>query len=122
YREYFELWLRMAKNIGQAGRPAVLVGGGFAVPDNLEPCIERRYFATIHYLALVCDARVLESRLRARPAWRDSLGTIEQQLEFNRWLVDYRGAPAVHRIDTTAADECATADAVQAWIEERLSK
>ena len=120
YRDYFEMWLRLAKNVGQAGRPAVLVGGGFAVPDNLEPCIERRYFATIHYAALVCDAAVQEARLRARPAWRDSLGTLEQQLAFNRWLIDYRGTPPVYRIDTTAASERETAATVMAWIDEKV--
>jgi len=121
YREYFEMWLRVAKNVGQAGRPAVLIGGGFAVPDNLERCIERRYFSTIHYAAIVCDDAVLEARLRARPAWRDSLGTIEQQLAFNRWLVARRGEPPLHRIDTTDADERTTANEVLEWIEASLS-
>ena len=111
------MWLRLAKNIGQAGRPVALVGAGFAVPDNLEPCIERRYFSSIHYLALVCDDAVLAARLAARPAWRDSRGTIAQQLEFNRWLIADRGEPPIERIDTTGVAERATADAVLAWID-----
>ncbi|MBN1261453.1 MAG: hypothetical protein JXB35_12315, partial [Anaerolineae bacterium] len=28
YRDFFETWLRMAKNIGQSGRPIVLFGAG----------------------------------------------------------------------------------------------
>lgn len=60
----------MAKNISQAGRPIVLFGTGMGVPENIEPCVERRYFSEIHYLALVCDDGVLAQRLRARPAWR----------------------------------------------------
>jgi predicted kinase len=121
YRTYFEMWLRLAKNIGQAGRPAVLVGGGFSVPDNLEPCVERRYFSTVHYLALVCDDGVLSARLHARPAWRDSLGTIDQQLAFNRWLIAYRGEPAIELVETTNVDEETTAAAVLEWIEATLA-
>lgn len=45
YRDYFETWLRMCKNISQSGRPVVLFGAGVGVPDNMEPCIERRYFS-----------------------------------------------------------------------------
>jgi hypothetical protein len=41
YRAFFETWLRMCKNIGQAGRPVVLFGAGMGVPANLEPCVER---------------------------------------------------------------------------------
>jgi hypothetical protein len=73
-------WLRLAKNISQVGQPMVLFGAGVGVPANLEECVERRYFAVIHYLALVCDDAVLEQRqpgrnrrsrrrLDWRPAW-----------------------------------------------------
>ncbi len=37
YRDYFETWLRLAKNIAQNGRPVLLLGAGFAVPGNIEP-------------------------------------------------------------------------------------
>lgn len=86
YRSYRELWLRVAKNIGQAGLPVVLVGA--AIPEQLEGVSERRYFSTIHYHALVCDDEDLIARLKDRPAWRDS-GSEEfvgQMLRFNRWL------------------------------------
>lgn len=66
YRPFFEQWLRLCKNINQAGRPVVLwcrlrsprqsESGGTAL------------FSTIHYLALVCDAEILqENCLRQRP-------------------------------------------------------
>ena len=55
HRRFFETWLRMAKNIGQSGRPAALFGAGLAVPENIEQCLERRYFGQVHYLALVCE-------------------------------------------------------------------
>src|SRR4030095_9697158 len=45
---FFETWLRMCKNMGQAARPVVLFGAGVGVPANLESCVERRYFGTLH--------------------------------------------------------------------------
>src|SRR5262249_49449012 len=70
YQAFFETWLRMSKNIGQAGRPVVLFGAGVGVPTNLERCVERRYFSDLRYLALMCDDTVLIQRLQQRPAWR----------------------------------------------------
>ncbi len=35
YRDFFDLWLRIAVNIGQSGRPIVIFGAGFGVPENL---------------------------------------------------------------------------------------
>ncbi len=73
YREFFETWLRLAKNIGQAGRPVTLFCAG-GIPENIEPRVERRYFAKVHYLALTCAQEELAARLRRRPAWRDTGG------------------------------------------------
>ena len=85
YRNYRETWLRVCKNISQAGRPVLLCGAG--VPEQFEQCVERRYFSDIHYLALVCEDEVIASRLRNRPAWRGSSadGYIEEHVAFNRW-------------------------------------
>ena len=74
YREYREMWLRVCKNISQAGKSVILCGAG--VPEQFERCVERRYFSTIHYLALVCTDETLAERLRSRPAWRPA-GTDE---------------------------------------------
>jgi hypothetical protein len=119
YRDFFETWLRLAKNIGQAGRPVVLFNAGAGVPANIEPCVERRYFSAVHYLALVCDEAVLEQRLKARPAWRGS-GTaenIDAQRRFNQWFKDYGEVePAITRVDTTHATMEATVAPVTAWI------
>ena len=53
----------MCKNIAQWGRPVVLFGAGFGVPHNIEPCVERRYFSSVEYLALVCSDASLAVRL-----------------------------------------------------------
>jgi hypothetical protein len=119
YSDFFETWLRMCKNISQSGRPVVLFGAGLGVPENLEPCIERRYFSAIHYLALVCSDDVLIERLQQRPAWRGTRDPdfIEAQVQFNHWFKEYSGQPAVRLVDTTGAIAEATAGSVLEWIE-----
>ena len=122
---FFETWLRVCKNTAQAGRPVVLFGAGTGVPSNLEPCVERRYFSTLCYLALVCDDAVLAERLRRRPAWRQSGGEafIADHVRFNRWFRD-EGAtatPPVDVLDTTHETVDETSARVAGWIRARLS-
>ena len=122
---FFETWLRVAKSIGQSGRPVVLFGSGVGVPDNIEPCIERRYFAEVHYLALVCSDDALASRLRDRPEWRKTHTPeyVSRQIEFNQW---FKGrtrdlTPAVELLDTTRSSISSTAEEVTAWIRAKLA-
>ena len=125
HRRFFETWLRMAKNIGQSGRPAALFGAGLAVPENIEQCLERRYFGRVHYLALVCEEDLLRQRLLARPAWRKS-GQAEQlaaQLNFNRWLQTDgpHQTPPVTLLDTTGTSVRDSAIAVKGWMKHALA-
>lgn len=125
YRDFFEIWLRMSKNIGQSGRPVVLFGAGMGVPGNIEPCIERRYFSAVHYLALTCDDDTLIERLRTRPQWRASAGDafIESQVSFNRWFRETGPTldPPIALLDTTAATLEETTTQVADWISNQLS-
>ena len=120
YRRYFEIWLRMAKNLGQSGRPVVVFGAGFGVPGNIEPCVERRYFSRVHYLALTAADEVISARLRARPSWRGSAEpvSLETQLRFNRWYLTEaaHGEPPVELLDTGGRSLEETAAQVAAWI------
>ena len=124
YREFFEIWLRVSKNIGQSGRPVVLFGAGMGVPGNIEPCIERRYFSAIHYLALTCDDDVLAERLRTRPQWRASANDafIESQVSFNRWFRETGPTldPPITLLDTTTAALAETVAQVRAAISYEL--
>jgi hypothetical protein len=121
YRAFFTTWLRLGLSIGQAGRPVVLFGAGCAVPGNIEPLPERRYFSTVRYLALTCDDAVIGARLRARPAWRDAGGRafIEKQQAFNRWLREPPAevAPLLTQLDTGVASLAETQAAVGRWID-----
>jgi hypothetical protein len=58
------------------------------VPENLGLCVERRYFANIYYLALVCSDDTVAGRLRSRPEWRQTHTDefVERQIRFNRWF------------------------------------
>ncbi len=86
YSSYRNVWLRLAKNVGQAGRPVVLCGT--ALPDQFEECPERRYFSTLHYLTFICNEDVLIERLKQRPEWRMSHTPefLENMVQFNSWL------------------------------------
>ena len=119
YRDFYETWLRLAKNIAQAGKPALLISAG-GIPENIEPCVERRYFSALHYLALVCDDATLAARLRQRPAWRQSSEpAIEEHVAFNRWFKTHaeEQTPPITLLDTTEVAIEQTAARVAAWIE-----
>jgi hypothetical protein len=125
YREFIELWLRMCKNISQAGRPVVLFGAGTGVPMNIEPCVERRYFSQVHYLALVCDNDVLERRLEARLGWRKNQDprAFVSEMEFNLWFMEesHRLDQDVELVDTTNTPVEDTANRVAKWIRDMVT-
>ncbi len=122
YRSYRNLWLRVAKNIGQAGRPVVLCGT--ALPEQFEDCPERRYFSTLHYLVMVCDDDLLVERLRSRPAWRQthSAEFVEDMLQFNRWLKAnaHMTQPPMTLCDTSQQSIAETVAYVAEWVRQRL--
>lgn len=123
YRSYRNLWLRVAKNISQAGRPVVLFGS--ATPGQFEVCPESRYFRSISYLAFVCTEDELVRRLQARPSWRKS-GTdevIQRMVNFNQWLTDNatKTHPPITLLDTTSMSLNESCDATERWISEHLS-
>ena len=122
YRDFFETWLRVCKNISQSGRPVVLFGAGVGVPENIENRIERRYFSKIHYMALVCSDETLPERLQARPIWRGTRepAYIEESIRFNRWFRAYDSQPVIKLIDTTNALPEETVLQVESWIDQSV--
>ncbi len=123
YRAYREMWLRVCKNISQAGKPVILCGAG--VPDQFEQCTERRYFSNVHYLALVCEDETLTSRLRNRPAWRGSSkdAYIEEHIKFNRWLINNAQdtQPPMTLLNTSKITVDESVEAVERWIHSHLN-
>jgi 2-phosphoglycerate kinase len=120
--EWAEIWLRMAKNIGLAGKPVMLFAAGLVVPENVESRIERRYFSTVHRLALTCDDDVLAARLRSRPAWRRAADphVLDDQLQFNRWLRDNGHEQGIALVDTTSISVAEARDGVLDWVRRRM--
>jgi hypothetical protein len=119
FREFNEIYLRLAKNIGQAGRPVLLFRP--CIPEQIEQCSERRYFAEIHYLAPVCEDHVLVERLKDRVTWRNthSAEYVKQMLDFNGWL-RARASDQLTLLDTGQHTLAETADITTKWLDERL--
>jgi predicted kinase len=119
---YRTIWLRMAKNISQGGRPVVLLGS--ARPEQFESSPERRYFDVLHYLTLACSPKALDERLSARPEWRGSRTTEYRQAmrEFNQWLLDNATClrPPMSVVDTTTISVAAAVEAVTRWVRGRI--
>ncbi len=121
WREYRNLWLRVCKNVGQAGRPVVLCGS--VNPGQFEAGVESRYFSAIHYLALVCDAETLASRLQNRPTWRGS-GTedfIRTHQDWARWFRETKHEQDVTLLDTSTITVERAADLAFRWVKDKQS-
>lgn len=115
YRTYREMWLRLAKNIAQAGRPVILYGS--ITTGQIEPCLERRYFSHVHMLALVCEDDILAQRLRLRSAWRGagSDAFSQDMLGFNRWFRAHGPDENIELFDTSRASLEETASEALRW-------
>lgn len=122
YRSYRNVWLRIAKNIGQSGRPVVLCGT--AIPEQFEECPERRYFSILYYLTLVCDDDLLVERLQHRPEWRQTHTPefLKDMVQFNSWLKAnaHITRPPMTLCDTSHQDIDETVMYVAKWVRERL--
>ena len=118
-----ERWLRLAKNIGMSGKPVMLFDGGLVVPENIEPCVERRYFSDVHRLAFVCEQDTLKERLLARPEWRGASKpeVLEAQLGFNAALKRIADDEGIELVDTTSISVDDSAERVLAWMHRVLS-
>jgi DNA-directed RNA polymerase subunit RPC12/RpoP len=125
YRSFFETWLRISKNVSQSGRPVALFGAGGAVPENVELCVERRYFSAVHYLALTCDDEVVVERLKSRPAWRKCGDPefIDARVKFNHWFKEKAITlePPVELLDTTGMSVEEAGAGVARWIGAKIS-
>lgn len=120
YSQYRNLWLRVAKNVAQSGRPVVLFGT--STPGQFEKCEESRYFSGISYLAFVCDELRLKERLRSRPGWRKSGSeeVLERMIGFNKWLIDNAAANEMTLLDTSEMTLAESAEATKAWITSQI--
>lgn len=124
YRDFFETWLRICRDISQSGRPVAMFNAGMGVPENIEPCAGRQYFSKVYYLALICEDDVLADRLCQRPERRNCSDSeyIKGQIQFNQWLKNEgpQVEPPVELIDTTGIALEETAKQVASWIRDKM--
>ena len=103
----------------------MLFGAGFGVPENIEPCTERRYFSCINYLNIYCSDDELEKRLIKRPQWRKCQNKefIDKQKEFNNWVKNYgkEKNPEIDLLDTTNLTLEETVENVRIWINKKMN-
>jgi len=122
YSSWNNVWLRIAKNIGQSGRLVVLCGT--ALHEQFEECPERRYFSTLYYFTLVCDDDLLVERLKRRPEWRQTHSPefLKDMVQFNGWLKENASLtrPPMTLYDTSHGDVDETVAFVARWIRQRL--
>jgi hypothetical protein len=123
YRDFHNLCLRVAKNIGQSGHPVVLSGS--VIPEQYETCPERIYFAATHYLALACEDAAIQQRLKDRPPWRASSNPnqIAEHITFNRWIKAHadKTAPPMALLDTSSVTIQTTAGQIAGWVRRHLT-
>jgi 2-phosphoglycerate kinase len=121
-RTFNELWLRVAKNVGQNGKPVMLCGS--FVPGQMESCSERRYFSELCFGALVCDNRTLTERLMKRPEWRNSGSEefINEHNRFNEWFrhQEQTSNNTLVLFDTSYNTIEETADEIIKWLDRML--
>lgn len=112
---YSEMWLRVCKNIGQSGKPVLLSANGM-IPQNVEPCVERRYFSKVHYLAFTCERETQIARLSKRDGRTED---DNPQIDFNHWIREESG---LELLDTTHLSVEESAEKVRAWVMRCLAR
>lgn len=124
WRRFRSLWLRLAVNIGQSGRPLLLFGS--TDPGQYECLPERHCISSIHTLTLVCEDEELRYRLTLRPEWRRSSGNefVDSMLHFNRSLraLAQRQPDRVTLLDTTHDPPNISAAHLATWARKILER
>lgn len=117
--EYRRVWLRVAANIAQIGKPVVLCGS--ADPEQFEHLAERALFTKLHYLAVVCEEEILISRMRIGRGVNDG-NWIHSSSQFNEWLKENadKTHPKMTLLDNTRLTPSEAARAIDGWIREKI--
>jgi hypothetical protein len=105
--------LQLAHAAALGGQVTVLTGS--LTPDQLECLPARKLIGPIHFALLDCDDDILASRLRARPAWRES-STEAKVLEHQRFAAWLR-ARITPSFDTGTGSAADVAGRVAAWVQ-----
>jgi hypothetical protein len=113
WEAFRDTWLHVAHGVAQNGMPTLLLAP--FIPEHLDDLPGRIWVGDIHFLVLDCPDDERRRRIEARPRWRAR--DIEAQTGFGRWLRDNL-KPVV---DTAGQSPSEVADAVTAWVRDRLA-
>ena len=115
YKEYREVWLALCSHVSQIGLPVVLCG--CATPEQFENRINRKLVSSIHYLAVVSEDSVLETRMRRGRKITDE-NWIQGSKQFNQWQKDNakKTAPPMTLYDYSTSTVADAASYVNEWI------
>lgn len=111
YQNWVEQIMSLSKNIMQSGKPLLWTIAGAL--EKFESTYNRRYFTKIYYLALVCNPKDLEERMRQGRHITD-VNWIQGSIDYNNWFKT-NGMLDNERIDTfdiTGKDVSEVADYV----------
>lgn len=119
YNDYCRLWMRVAANIAQIGKPVVLCG--CAIPEQFETQLERDYFTEIYYLAIVCDDNSIEQRICVERKVTDK-NWIKSSKDFNAWLRNNaeKTKPNITLLDNSNITIEETAKRIDDWIRSNI--
>lgn len=123
YKNLSEQIMSLSRNIMQGGKPLLWTKAGAL--EYFEDAYNRRFFTNIHYLALVCDSKDLEMRMRegrgiASDDW------IQGSIDYNRWfmengiLEDGKTRQQIETFNITAKSVSEVADYVIEWVNGKL--
>ena len=120
YRAYRTVQMNLCANIAQAGKPVVLCG--CTTPQQHETLPERALFTTIYYLAIVCDDKTMERRVRKGRKIKDK-AHLESSLHFNRWLKAHAVTtnPSMELLDNSQLTPEESALRIDSWIQKHLN-
>ena len=115
FRAYRTLQMNLYANIAQAGTP--VVSCDCALPKQYESLPERNLFTEIHYIAIVCDDKTMERRMRKGRKVKDK-AHLESSLNFTSWLKEYAATtnPPMELLDNSLLTPEETASLLHAWV------
>ncbi|MCY8938976.1 AAA family ATPase [Peribacillus frigoritolerans] len=112
--QLLNIWLRVARDIAESGRKTIICG--IIWPHDIERCIDFNDFKHVYYLALHCDDKTREIRLRKRK------NTTKEKLlknnDFAKWFIEIADKynPPIPIIDTSKTDATKVAQQISEWI------
>lgn len=109
YADFRDTWLRLAANVSQYGKFALLCG--CVTPQQILSRPRKRYFSELHFIGITCSDEEMARRM-ARRGFEQAHAAASG--EFNRWLRQEGAAAGIEIIDATGLTPEQTARQIHA--------